>query len=143
MSMSAKPKPSVKAKGSKKAVDRPFDAAVLKRARALAEQYRLVIERNDDGGFVGHALEFPTAMGDGANLAECGKSVVESLTAAVATMLEAGERPPMPSSAGRRQRQLNIRLTEEENLRLEEAARQQGFRGVSDYVRFAALSRAG
>jgi uncharacterized protein (DUF1778 family) len=48
----------------------------------------------------------------------------------------------MPASAGRRQRQLNIRLTEDENLRLEEAARRQGFRGVSDYVRFAALSRA-
>lgn len=142
MSMSAKPKPSVKAKTRAKAIDAPFDAAVLRRARALAEQYRLVIERNDDGGFVGHALEFPTAMGDGANLAECGKAVVESLTVAVATMLEAGERPPMPASAGRRQRQLNIRLTEEENLRLEEAARQQGFRGVSDYVRFAALSRA-
>ncbi len=141
--MSAKRKPSVKASTRAKAIDAPFDAAVLKRARTIAEQYRLVIERNEDGGFVGHALEFPTAMGDGANIAECARAVIESLMAAIATMLEAGEKPPLPAAAGRRQRQLNIRLTEEENLRLEEAARQQGFRGVSDYVRFAALSRAG
>lgn len=141
--MSAKSKRSVKARTHRKAVDAPFDDAVLRRARALAGQYRLVIERNADGGYIGRALEFPTAMGDGENIAECGRAVVESLTAAIATMLEAGQRPPMPAAAGRRQRQLNIRLTEEENLLLEEAARRQGFRGVSDYVRFAALSRAG
>lgn len=141
--MSAKSKPSVKATTRRKAVDAPFDPAILRRARSLAAQYRLVIERNEDGGYIGRALEFPTAMGDGENLADCGRAVIESLTAAIATMLEAGERPPMPAAAGRRQRQLNIRLTDEENLLLEEAARRQGFRGVSDYVRFAALSRAG
>jgi predicted RNase H-like HicB family nuclease len=141
--MSAKSKRSAKATTRRKAVEAPFDPAVLRRARGLAAMYRLVIERNEDGGYIGRALEFPTAMGDGENLAECGKAVVESLTAAIATMLEAGQRPPMPAAAGRRQRQLNIRLTDEEHLLLEEAARRQGFRGVSDYVRIAALKSAG
>ncbi|MBX3405355.1 MAG: type II toxin-antitoxin system HicB family antitoxin [Phycisphaeraceae bacterium] len=133
----------MKGRARRRAIEAPFDPAVLRRARSLAARYRLVIERDEDGGYIGRALELPTAMGDGANIAECGKAVVESLTAAVATMIEAGEHPPLPAATGRRQRQLNIRLTDEENLLLEEAARKQGFRGVSDYVRFAALKNAG
>ena len=53
---------------------------------------------------------------------------------------EQGETPPPPAGEGARTEQVNIRFSAEERLALETAARQQGFRGVSDYVRAAALS---
>ena len=120
-----------------------FPAKIWAQAEHIAEHYRIVLEQSPKHGYIGHAVEMPLVFADGKNIAVCGDSLREVLTIAVATMLESGQRPPMPASAGRRQRQLNIRLTEDENMRLEEAARQQGFRGVSDYVRFAALSRVG
>lgn len=58
-------------------------------------------------------------------------------------MLEMGEKPPAPASEALRGVQLNIRLTYEEKLLLEAAARRDGFRSVSDFVRAAALAKAG
>jgi uncharacterized protein (DUF1778 family) len=50
----------------------------------------------------------------------------------------------MPSDAkGRRDQQVNLRLTAEERLRLDAAASREGYRSLSDYVRAAALNRAG
>lgn len=56
---------------------------------------------------------------------------------AVAVMLELGKR--LPAARGQRTAQVNIRLTPEEKMALEEAAAQRGFRGISDYVRATAL----
>jgi len=67
---------------------------------------------------------------------------MEATTLAVATLLESGEHPPAPARDGNREHQMNIRLTAEEKLALEAAARQRGFRSVSDYVRHAALERS-
>ncbi len=82
-------------------------------------------------------------MADGATPGECYDQVIEATTGTIATLLERGERPPAPSSEGRRDQQVNLRLTAEERLRLDAAAAREGYRSLSDYVRAAALNRAG
>ncbi len=82
-------------------------------------------------------------MGGGKTISACAKNVLEATTAAVATILEMGDTPPSAAREGKRDQQVNIRLTAEEKLRLEEAARRDGFRGLSDYLRSAAIERAG
>ncbi len=143
--MSGRSRKSAAAKKTKrgKALDRPFEAAVLRRAQRIAKQYRLVLEPDDEVGFVGHAVELPNVFADGRTANECVRATREALTAAVATMLEAGQRPPAPSAEGKRLMQVNVRLTAYEKQILEEMARQSGYRSVSDFVRAAALSRAG
>lgn len=130
-----------KLKRSDRRLDRPFDRAVLRRACRIAEGYRLLLEPNEEVGFIGRAIELPNVLADGATPDECVRSTREALTTTVATMLETGQRPPTP--AGARQAQMNIRLSAEEKLFLEDTARRHGFRGVSDFVRTAALERAG
>ncbi|MDP6542114.1 MAG: hypothetical protein QGF07_04935, partial [Phycisphaerales bacterium] len=56
-------------------------------------------------------------------------------------LLENGETPPLPCNQTRSE-QLNIRISPLEKLRLESATAQGGFRSISDYVRFAAVSGA-
>ncbi len=129
-----------KRRGRAKALDRPFEPAVLRRAQRTAKQYRLILEPDKELGFVGHALELPNVFADGSTANECVRSMREALTAAVATMIEAGQRPPAPSAEGKRAMQINIRLTAHEKLQLEEMARQHGYRSVSDYLRATALA---
>jgi predicted RNase H-like HicB family nuclease len=124
-------------------LSRPFAPEVLRRARGLAEQYRLVISPEPGVGYFGHALELPSAMGDGKSVDACARAVLEAATVAVATMIERGEKPPAPSTEGRRDQQVNLRLTAEEKMRLEAAAGRDGFRSLSDYIRASALDRAG
>ena len=121
---------------------RAFDPRVLRRAHELASAYRLTFERNKDVGFLGSSVEMPGVMADGKTLEECADNATEALVSAVATVIEAGERPPSPASDHRRDVQLNIRLTPDERQRLEEAARREGFRSISDFVRTSALARA-
>lgn len=120
-------------------LDRPFDADLFERAAASAGQYRVILEREGDG-FLARPVEFPTIFARGASPNECERKVREALTVAIATMLEMGETPPLPASE--RRAQVNIRLADDEKLLLEESARRAGFRGLSDFVRFAALSMA-
>lgn len=49
---------------------------------------------------------------------------------AVVSMIEHGERPPSPASDGRREVQLNIRLSADERERIEESARRSGYRSI-------------
>jgi len=81
-------------------------------------------------------------MGDGKTIARCAAMVLEAATLVVASMLEKGEKPPTPAREGKRDQQINIRLTAEEKLRLEEAARREGFRSLSDFLRSSGLNRA-
>jgi predicted RNase H-like HicB family nuclease len=127
------------AKSSSKKIDRQFDPAVLRRARDIASRYQIIIQE-EDGEFYGRGLEMPGVMNDGSTPAECVKATRESLTTAVAYLLESGKAPPAPASENRRSEQINVRLTPEERLLLEDAARRKGFRGVSDFVRSASLS---
>ena len=135
-------KPVAKKKSGKPKLDRPFEAATLKKARALVKRYRLVIEPNDDVGFIGCTAEMPFVMADAEDIAGCVAATREATIAAVATMLEADQRPPSPASDGRRETQLNVRLTVDEKQALDAAAMRLGFRSVSDFVRTAALEKA-
>jgi predicted RNase H-like HicB family nuclease len=124
---------------SKKALDRPFDPAIWRRAKRIAAAYRIVLEPAKNG-LLGYSIEMPTVAIDGTTPNECFEETREALTVGVATMLELGRTPP--GTGGRRTAQVNIRLSYDEKLRLEEAARDAGFRGLSDYVRHAALVEA-
>jgi predicted RNase H-like HicB family nuclease len=133
---------SAKSKSSSKASDRPFDANVLKRAREVAEQYQIVLQF-EDGEYYGRGLEMPYVMSDGKTPDECVRATRDALTVTVATALERGEVPPAPASDNKRTEQINVRVTPQEKLILEEAARSRGFRGIGDFVRSTSLANAG
>ena len=82
----------------------------------------------------------PYVFGDGRTPEAAVADTREALVVVVAYMLEEGQRPPAPASEGRREEQVNIRLTAEERALLESRSRARGFRGLSDYVRATALS---
>lgn len=119
-------------------LDRPFDPAILNRAKEIAGAYRIIIEHDEGLGFVGRSLELPNVFADGSTAGKCYASTIEATVGVVAFMLESGKLPPSPG--GNRDCQMNVRLTAEEKLWLEEEARQKGFRGVSDFVRTRALT---
>lgn len=131
--MSAKPK-----KSSKNAIDRPFDPVLLNTARDIADSYQIILSF-EDGEYYGRGLEMPHVMNDGKTPDECVAKTRDILTTAIAYLLENGEVPPSAASENKRSEQVNIRVTPEEKLLLEEAARNKGFRGVSDFVRSASL----
>jgi predicted RNase H-like HicB family nuclease len=135
--MSAKSKKSA---GGKK-IDRPFAPDVWERARALAGQYQVIVSC-EEGQWYGRGLELPHVFGDGKTANQCIENTREALAAAVAYMLEEGQRPPTPATEGRRTMQINVRLTAEEKALLEVTAKRKGFSGLSDYVRAAAIEVA-
>jgi len=124
-----------------RAIDRPFEAGLLRQAEKIAGAYRFVLERHDDVGFIGSSVEMPTVFADGPTPDACVAAVHTALGYAVATMLEQGQSPPAPASTGARNVQVNVRLTADEKFLLQETARRLGFKGVSDFVRNAALDR--
>jgi len=130
---------SAKSKKPSRRIDRPFDPALFRRARKIADNYQIVIQ-SEDGEYYGRGLEMPFIMSDGKTPDECVRATRDALTAAVAYLLESGKTPPIAATENARNEQVNIRLTTEEKLLLEEAARSKGFRGISDYVRNASLS---
>lgn len=134
--------PSRRASGDRR-IDRPFDPAILARARRIVAGYKLVIQREPEVGFFGCSVELPYAMGDGRTIERCARVTTESLILAVASMPESGERPPSPASESKRDVQISIPLTAEERLILDTAAQREGFRSTSDFVRHAALAKAG
>ena len=138
--MSDSRKKPVRNKKTRGVLDRPFDPAIIRRATELARSYKIVLEPDPDEGFVGQVLEAPQWIGVGKTPDTCVKETREIAISAVATMLEDGETPPAPASQNLRNEQINIRVTAEEKLRLEEAARSKGFRGISDFVRSTTLS---
>jgi predicted RNase H-like HicB family nuclease len=127
---------------AKKALDRPFNPKVLRHARELANKYRILLEPDDELGFMGRAVEMPFVFGDGKTPDSCVEQTRHALIAAIATLLEMNQTPPLPAAENRRVAQINLRVTAEEKLLLEEAARRKGFRGVSDYVRSTSLAEA-
>lgn len=120
--------------------DRPFDPKILARAEEIAAQYKIVIWF-EDGEYYGRGLEV-MAMNDGRTPDECIRNVRDILVTAVAGMLEKGQVPPAPATEERRTEQVNVRLSAEEKLTLESAAQSQGYKGLSDFVRSAAIAAA-
>jgi predicted RNase H-like HicB family nuclease len=90
MSTTKKPKPR-----REDVIDRAFSSTILKRAKAIAERYQVVMWF-EAGEFYARGVELPGAGGDGKTPDECMRSTRESLTALVAYMLEIGEKPPVP-----------------------------------------------
>ena len=93
--MSAK---SAKPSKKKPAIDRPFDAQVLERARKIAAGYQIILQF-EDGEYFGRGLELPYAMSDGKTPDQCVANTRDAFVAVVATMLEAGVAPPSPAWA--------------------------------------------
>src|SRR5450432_702656 len=129
---------SAKSKNFSKTVRRPFSREILKRASAIAAHYQIVLQF-EDGEYYGRGLEMPFVMNDGKTPDACVTATREALTIAVADLLDRDEVPPSPASLNKRSEQVNIRLTSEEKLLLEELARSKGFRGISDFVRSTSL----
>jgi predicted RNase H-like HicB family nuclease len=131
---------SVKRKNSSEKINRGFPREVLRRARAIAVKYQIILSF-EDGEYFGRGLELPNVFGDGRSPDACVASTRKALTAAVAYLIEQGASPPAPASVRSRTEQINIRVTPEEKLLLAEAAQAKGFRGVGDFVRSATISR--
>jgi predicted RNase H-like HicB family nuclease len=98
-----------------------------------------VILEIEDGHWYGRGLELPHVFGDGPTPDKCVAATREALTAAVAYLLEQGQKAPAPAHTGRRTQQVNVRLTAEEKTIIESTARRKGFSGLSDYLRATAL----
>jgi len=132
----------MKTKTKTKSMDlrRAFKASVLRKAKKIAADYRIVLERDERLGFIGSSVELPTVFADAKTPEKCYKATQEALMVAVATMIECGQRPPQPASAGRRTEQVNVRLTAEEKLLFANAAMNLGFKGISDFIRNTALN---
>ncbi len=129
---------SAKSKKLSKAVDRLIKADIEAKARKIAEQYQIILAR-EEGHWYGRGLELPYVYGDGKTANQCIEDTREALTGAVAFLLEEGKRPPTPARAGSRTTQVNIRLTAEERVLLETTSHRKGFSGLSDFVRAAAM----
>ncbi|MEM9753761.1 MAG: type II toxin-antitoxin system HicB family antitoxin [Planctomycetota bacterium] len=142
-----KPAKKTKAKTERAAdsdLERDFEPAIWNKAAKLAGTYTYLSRYDaEEECYFGRTLELPLVMADGQSPEACLRETLEATTVAVASLLEDGERPPQAVSEQKRTAQLNVRLTADEKLRLEEAARSAGFRGVSEFVRTAALNQAG
>jgi len=119
----------------------PFSAALIRKAREIARSYRIAIEKSESLGYIGTAIELPSVFADGRTPGECYDATQEALTVAVATMLDAGQRPPQPAAAMKRNTQVNVRLTYEERSLIATAAANSGFKGLSDFIRNTVLDR--
>lgn len=139
--MSRSLKNSLKSEAKPKNLEKAFTESVLLKAGKIASDYKIILERSERLGFIGSAVELPTVFADAKTPEDCYKATEEALTIAVATMLEAGQRPPQPASAGQRTEQVNVRLTAEEKLLFSNAAVNLGFKGISDFIRISALDR--
>jgi predicted RNase H-like HicB family nuclease len=137
--MSRSSKNSSRNEAKSKALDKPFKESIVRKAKKLVADYRIILERSNTLGFIGSAVELPTVFADAATPEQCYKATQEALMVAVATMIECGQRPPQPASAGRRTEQVNVSLTAEEKLLFANAATNLGFKGISDFIRNTAL----
>ncbi len=123
-----------KSRKSLRELKRPFSPVILAKARDIADQYQVVLWK-EDGHWYGRGLEMPTVFGDGPTTDAAVKLTREGLIATVACLLEAGQPAPMPAAAGVRAEQVNVLLSANEKLSFESAAHSRGFDGLSDFIR--------
>jgi len=120
----------------------PFRPSILQKAREIARDYKLTIEKSERLGYVGSSIEMPTVFADGDTPDKCFHATQEALSVAVAAMLEAGQTPPQPAAFMKRNTQVNVRLTHEEKSMIAAAAAKSGFKGLADFIRTTVLDRA-
>ena len=123
------------------AIHRPLNAKLLERARAIAAEYQIILQL-EDGEYYGRGLELPYVMSDGKTPDQCVANTRDAFIAVIATMFEAGEALPSPAREQTRTEKISVRVTVEEKLQLEEAARRRGFRGIGDYLRSVSLVKS-
>jgi predicted RNase H-like HicB family nuclease len=115
------------------------DSRCLKRAEEIVTNYRVVIER-DERGYVGKAIELPTAYGWGRTADECLSDTLKNAAVLAALLLQERCVPPrageMPLD-----NKVHFRLTTDEKLILEAEATRLGFKGVSEYARSVLLAK--
>ncbi len=122
---------------------RPFDPAIWAKAQAIARRYQVVTWYDEEEeAYFGRCIEIPECISDGDTPAQRDAMVMESISLVVASMLEQGQKAPLPSRAQARTQQVNIRLSRAEKRLIEDAARSEGFRGIADYLRVRVLSMA-
>lgn len=126
-------------------IDPVRDRDLIARAEAAARDYRIVLDATDSGGFIGSVAEMPGVMAEGRSAEECVEFTRRALVIGIMALLRRGH-TPVPSLKQRRREgelrredQLNLRLSADEKRMLEQAARKQGFRSVSEFVRTRAL----
>ena len=137
--MSRSSKNSSKNGAKSKALNKPFKETIVRKAREIVADYRIILERNERLSFIGSSVEIPTVFADAKTPEKCYRAAEDALMVAVATMIECGQRPPQPASMGLRTEQVNVRLTAEEKLLFANAAMNLGFKGISDFIRSTAL----
>jgi predicted RNase H-like HicB family nuclease len=101
------------------------------RARPIADKYQMII-CFEDGEYYGRGVELPFAFGDAKTIEKCAKNTREGFIAAVASMLQDGQVPPAPASEGNHTKQIDVRLSMEQKLVLQETSHKKGFRGNID-----------
>jgi predicted RNase H-like HicB family nuclease len=89
----------------------PFRPPILQKAREIARDYKLTIEKSERLSYLGSSVEIPTVFADGNTPDKCYQATQEALSVAVAAMLEAGQTPPQPAAFMKRTTQVNVRLT--------------------------------
>jgi predicted RNase H-like HicB family nuclease len=132
---------SILSKKARRGASEPFEKDILGKAMKLAKGYHIVLEKSERLGFMGSSVELPNVYADGKTADDCYAAMEAALGVAVATMLECGQRPPVPMDARKRTLQVNIRLTPEEKSLLSHASAILGFSGVSDFIRNSALEK--
>src|SRR5438552_2887739 len=78
---------SGKSENTSRRLDRPFDPDILRRAKAIARQYQVVMWF-EDGEYYGKGVELPGVMADGKTPGRCMSTTREALVGAVAHMIE-------------------------------------------------------
>jgi len=131
---------SKKSKSSGKAIDRPVKAQIARQAKALVDQYQVIVRLDvETGELIGRGVEIPNAIGFGATADEAIEEVRGNMRALVIYMLEIGQTPPLMGNTARTV-QFNLRLTKFEKQTMQSLADASGL-ALSDYVRTAALGR--
>jgi len=121
--------------------DGEFARDIWTRAAAMSGLYSVVLS-HADGEWMAKCVELPTVFVFGKTPEAAMKKIQEPLTVVIATLLEAERPVPAPMTEGKRDAQVNVKLTAEERFLVENAAKNRGFKGLSDFFRFAALQIA-
>ena len=125
--------------GKSAKLNRPFSKKVLSIAKKVVDKYEIILTFSD-GEWYGKVLEMPMVFGDGLTPDKCVKNTKEALSATIAHLLERGDVIPVPNCEGKRNKQVNVRLTDEEKAILSAAASSQGYKGLGDFLRARALT---
>ncbi|MBL8759721.1 MAG: type II toxin-antitoxin system HicB family antitoxin [Phycisphaerae bacterium] len=126
---------------SETVADGEFAPNTWRRAGEMAGLYSVVLS-HADGEWMAKCVELPTVFVFGKTPEAAMKKIQEPLTVVIATLLEAERPVPAPMTEGKRDAQVNVKLTAEERFVVENAAKNRGFKGLSDFFRFAALQIA-